>query len=319
MRADRLLSILLLLQNQGRMTSRELAEKLEVSERTIHRDMEALSAAGVPVYSERGACGGWALSEGYRTNLTGLKSEEIQSLLLVTPTVLLNDLGMRGSFEVAYQKLMAASPKALQQDAAHVRQRIHIDGAGWHQSNEEFPHLSTIQEAVWQERKLYMRYQREESVVERVVHPLGLAAKRSTWYLVAEVENELRTYRISRLLDARIQEETFVRPADFDLARYWEESTEQFKASLPRYLARVKVNEKLLKRLSQERYLKMLSTQPVGSGWVEAEIQFHTLESACEMILGFGSRMQVLEPEELRTKVIAETQATLALYGFAES
>ncbi|MGG1663996.1 helix-turn-helix transcriptional regulator [Brevibacillus sp. NRS-1366] len=314
MRADRLLSILLLLQNHERLTSRELAERLEVSERTIHRDMEALSGSGVPVYAERGAGGGWALAKGYRSNLTGMKTEELQSLLLASPPAPLRDLGMGVGFEGAIAKLLSALPKTMQQSADHVRQRLHIDGAGWHQSNETFPYLASIQEAVWQERKLLIRYQRDSSIVERLIHPLGLVAKRSVWYLVAQVDADMRTYRISRLIAAQMLEESFVRPLDFDLASYWDKSTQEFKAALPRYPAQVLVKESLITRLELERYMKIASTKPVANGWMEAEVEFHTLESATELILGYGAHIQVIGPDELREKVIAEAQAILCLY-----
>ena len=315
MRADRLISILLMLQNRGRMTTKELAEKLEVSERTIHRDMEALCMSGVPVYAERGSGGGWALAKGYRTNLTGLKAEEIKSLLLAAPTSLLQDLGLGANFEDAFQKLIAATPHTLRKDAEYVRERIHIDGAGWYQSGETVPFLSTVQEAVWQERKLSITYRRESSVVERTVHPLGLVAKRSTWYLVAEVDGDLRTYRISRLVHAVIGEETFVRPAGFDLARYWEATTAEFLSTLPRYPARIRVTETILPRLKQERYVQIKTTQPEQNGWVAADVQFETLDSASEIALGYGAQMYVIEPEELQTRVRQEAAMILALYA----
>lgn len=316
MRADRLLSILLHLQNHGRMTTRQLAEKLEVSERTIHRDMEALSASGVPVYAERGSAGGWALAEGYRSNLTGLKTDELQSLLLSSPSALLNDLGLREQYEHAFLKLLSALPQSVQQDAWHVRQRLHIDGAGWHESDESFPLLQTIQDAVWLTRKLWVRYQREDAVVERIVQPLGLVAKRSVWYLVAQVDEDMRTYRISRFAEAKVLEESFVRPADFDLASYWEESTKQFKASLPRYPAVIRIREEILPRLKQERYIKIASVQTASkNGWMEADVEFHTLDSACTLVLGYGPAIEVLQPDELRTEVVASAAGILRLYG----
>lgn len=315
MRADRLLSILLLLQNHGKMTSRELSDKLEVSERTIMRDMEALSSAGVPVYAERGSTGGWVLSENYRTNLTGMKSEEILSLLISGQTDLVGELGIGKHFDNAFQKLLASSPDPIRQNAEMARQRIHIDGAGWHQSKESVPFLSMIQEAVWEERILSIRYARENDIVERTVSPLGLVAKRTIWYLVAQVEGEMRTYRISRLLDARIRNESFERPVDFNLARFWDQSTEQFKMKLPRYPATVKINKTHLSRFEQERYAKILGHHPAEDGWVEAEVDFQVLESACEIILGFGAAVEVLTPMELRMKVIAEAKAILQQYG----
>lgn len=317
MRADRLISILLILQNRGRMTSKELAERLEVSERTIHRDMDALSMAGVPVYAERGSGGGWSLAEGYRTNLTGLKAEEIKSLLLAAPTSVLQDLGLGANFEDAFQKLIASTPDPLRKDAQYVRERIHIDGAGWHQSGESVPYLPTVQEAIWQERKLSISYRREDAVVKRIVLPLGLVAKRSIWYLVAQAEGELRTYRISRLEDAKVSPETFQRPADFDLADYWETSMAQFKSTLPRYPARIRAAAEILPRLRQERFLQIKTTQPEQNGWVVAEVQFETLDSACEIALGYGAQIQVLEPEELQTQIRQTAAAILALYKTA--
>ncbi|MGC5325995.1 helix-turn-helix transcriptional regulator [Brevibacillus sp. SYSU BS000544] len=319
MRADRLLLILLLLQNHQKMTTRELARKLEVSERTVIRDMEALSAAGIPVFAERGATGGWALTEGYRTSLTGMKREEIVSLLLVKPTDTLRDLGLSDNFETAYQKLLAASPSALRQDAELVRRRIHVDGAGWHKSNESFPHLSVVQEAVWEGRKLCITYQRGDEQVERVIHPLGLVAKRSTWYVVAETEGELRTYRISRIVEAHMLDEGFEPPVGFELAAYWEESTQQFKANLPRYPARVNIKDSIIERISSERFVKVLQMGTMKNGWVDAELEFNTLESACQIILGYGSHIEVLEPIELRDEVISNVNAIVELYQLQET
>ncbi|MBU8714195.1 MULTISPECIES: YafY family protein [Brevibacillus] len=314
MRADRLLSILLHLQNCGRMTTRQLAEKLEVSERTIHRDMEALSASGVPVYAERGSAGGWVLAEGYRTSLTGLKIDELQSLMLSSPSRVLNDLGLAEGYERAFWKLLSALPQPVQQDAWQVRERLHIDGAGWHESDETFPLLATIQDAVWLSRKLWVRYQREDALVERTLLPLGLVAKRSTWYLVAQIDADLRTYRISRFTEARVLEEAFVRPENFDLASYWEESTTQFKASLPRYPAVIRFREEAWPRLKQERYMKIASTHAAKSGWIEAEVEFHTLDSACALVLGYASLIEVREPAELRAEVISRARSILHLY-----
>ncbi|MGZ7444623.1 helix-turn-helix transcriptional regulator [Paenibacillus sp. TH7-28] len=320
MRADRLLAILLLLQNRGKMSSRHLAKELEVSERTIGRDMEALSTAGIPVYAERGSQGGWMLAESYRTNLTGMRPEEIVSLLLTSHNELLGDLGIQGHFQTAYQKLLAASPAPVRQDAELIRQRIHIDGAGWHASGEAFPWLSAVQEAVWAQRKLRIRYRKDDVAVERTLLPLGLIAKRSVWYLAAAQEDggEMRTYRISRLEDAQLLAETFERPADFDLAEYWEQSTADFKSRLPRYPARVNVKEPRLDRLRRERYTKVLHVEkPDEQGFVKADIEFETLESACEIVLAYGPEVEVLEPPELRERVKREAEAVFRLYSEA--
>lgn len=183
MRADRLLSILLILQIRGRVTSRQLAERLEVSERTIHRDMEALTAAGVPVYAERGSRGGWRLLEDYRTDLTGLKPGEVQALLVGQPNRLLEDLGLSRASEGAWIKLLASLPALYRREAESVRGRIYIEPRG---AAEPVPHLPTLLEALWRNRKLHTIYRRNDGKIsERLLDPLGLVAKGSTWYLVA--------------------------------------------------------------------------------------------------------------------------------------
>lgn len=318
MRADRLLNLLLLLQNQGKMSSRQLAELLEVSERTIVRDIEALSAAGIPVYAERGSRGGWVLADSYRTNLTGMRPEEIVSLLLTNHNELLKDLGIQGDFQAAYQKLLAAAPAPIRQDAELIRERLHIDGAGWHASEEAFPWLSAVQEAVWAQRKLRIRYRKEEGITERIIHPLGLVVKRNVWYVAAEQEpdGELRTFRVSRLEEASLLNETFMRPEGFDLAAYWEQSTARFKSELPRYVARVRTTEAGLDRLRKERFIKVLQVENSDNqGQILAEVDLQTLDWACGVILRIGRDAEVLEPQELRERVISEAQAILALYG----
>ncbi|WP_127575887.1 helix-turn-helix transcriptional regulator [Paenibacillus barengoltzii] len=318
MRADRLLNLLLLLQNRGKMSSRQLAELLEVSERTIVRDIEALSAAGIPVYAERGSRGGWVLADSYRTNLTGMRPEEIVSLLLANHNELLKDLGIQGDFQAAYQKLLAAAPAPIRQDAELIRERLHIDGAGWHASEEAFPWLSAVQEAVWAQRKLRIRYRKEEGITERIIHPLGLVAKRNVWYVAAEQEpdGELRTFRISRLEEASLLDETFMRPEGFDLAAYWEQSTARFKSELPRYVARVRTTEAGLDRLRKERFIKVLQVENSDNqGQILAEVDLQTLDWACGVILRIGRDAEVLEPQELRERMISEAQAILALYG----
>ncbi len=200
MRADRLLSILLLLRTERRVTTGELAQRLSVSPRTIHRDMDALSGAGVPVVAERGAGGGWYLLAEYRTNLTGLSAAELQALFVGTPARLFADLGLSGAAAGAWIKLHAALPGSQRPDAEDVRERIHIDVAGWRQTEGALPALPTLQAALLGDHRVRIRYRRaDDSERERTIDPLGLVAKGSIWYLIAAVAGELRTYRVSRL------------------------------------------------------------------------------------------------------------------------
>ncbi len=317
MRADRLLSILLLLQMHPRLTARQLAERLEVSPRTIHRDMEALSTAGVPVAAERGTGGGWMLLEEYRTHLTGLNQAEIQALFLAKPSHLLADLGLRQASEAALIKLLAALPAVGRRDAEYMRQRIYVEASGWRRSDEAVPCLSTVQEAIWQERRLQMAYRRSDgSTVERLVDPLGLVAKGSVWYLVATSEGELRTYRVSRVQEAGILDEPCVRPAGFDLAAYWAHSSAEFQANLPRYPAVLQVRPEVLPRLPYTwRYARLGQADPADAGgWARLAVLFEVEDEACEYVLGLGPRARVLEPVVLRERVRRMAEEVVAIY-----
>ncbi len=316
MRADRLLSILLLLQVRRRITAGELARRLEVSARTIHRDMEALGAAGIPVVAERGTGGGWRLLAEYRTNLTGLNEAEIQALFLTRPPRLLADLGLDKAAEAALIKLLAAMPSTSRSGAEDVRQRIYVDAAGWRQEREAVPCLSILQEALWQERRVRFAYPHGEEYAEREADPLGLVAKGSAWYLVAAVAGEPRSYRVARIREAELLAEPCVRPPDFDLAAFWERSTAQFTAALPRYPARLRADPAIVRRIRTEgRYARVEREElPDADGWIPLEMLFEEEHNAVEYILSFGARIEVLEPAALREQVIAAAEALLARY-----
>src|SRR6266496_3161287 len=307
MRADRLLSIVLLLQAHHRLTSRHLAERLEVSERTIHRDMEALSGAGIPVIAERGTGGGWSLLGEYRTNLTGLNEAEVESLFVTKPARLLADLRLEKAAEGALLKLLAALPATYQRGAERVRQRIHVDVTGWTRREEAVPLLPVVQEAIWLERKLRFTYERGPgcAAVERVVDPLGLVAKGSVWYLVAAVGVDRRSYRISRMSSAAVTDDRATFPLDFDLAAYWEESSTVFKSHPPNYTAIFRVAPDALQRLSfAGRFARVGEPgETDSSGWTRVSVGFDVEDMACEYALSFGSQLEVIEPLKLRERV----------------
>jgi predicted DNA-binding transcriptional regulator YafY len=316
MRADRLLSILLTLQVHQRVTARELAERLEVSERTIYRDMEALSSAGIPVLAERGSSGGWALLDDYRTDLTGLNPAEIQTLFLSAAPRLLDDLGMRQAYEAALIKLLAALPSISRRDAEYARQRIHIDPAGWFEAPENAAALPVIQDAVWQSRKLRLDYHRGDGQnVERVVDPLGLVAKGSVWYLVALIEGDIRAYRVSRVREAAILDERAARPADFDLAAYWEQSKVELKQNLPRYQAVMRMTPAALKKLRGARYVRVeQESPPDADGWLCVRADFEIEDLARDHALRGLPEIEVLEPPALRAQVIAILERARRVY-----
>jgi predicted DNA-binding transcriptional regulator YafY len=322
MRADRLFSIVLLLQSHGQLTARDLAGRLEVSARTIHRDMEALSGAGVPVVAERGTGGGWSLLGEYRTNLTGLNEAEIQSLFAIKPSRLLADLNLEKAAEGALLKLLAALPSVFRRGAEYSRQRIYVDVTGWNRAHEAVPHLHRLQEAIWQERRVRMVYARGEcEAVERLADPLGLVAKGSVWYLVAAVEGEVRSYRVSRVRGVEVSDEPCARPPDFDLAAFWEKSAAEYRAHVPGYRARVRVRREIVARLPYAgRFARIEQTgEPDAEGWVEATIGFDAEELACEYALGFGTQLEVLEPAALREHVLNAARGVVDFYTRKET
>jgi predicted DNA-binding transcriptional regulator YafY len=287
MRAERLLSILLQLQLHGRLTSRALAKRLEVSERTVHRDMGALGSAGVPVVAERGVGGGWSLMDGFRTNLTGLSEAELLGMIVMRP-------------EKQLANLKLVFPKLSQRNAELARQRIHIDVSGWNRSSEQVPHLPLLQDAVWRDRKVRVMYG-DDSASERILDPLGLVAKGNVWYLVAQIEGSIRSYRVSRVHEATILDQSFIRPSDFDLARFWEESSTKFKDRLPRYEVVIRASAPVVVWLrTMMRY--------GGIDMVEGDrvhLHFDAEEVAKTVLLGVGDQIEILEPQALRESVIA--------------
>ena len=305
MKADRLLSALLLLQAHGRLTGRELAERLEVSARTVHRDMEALSASGVPVFALRGAQGGWQLDEGWRTQVPGLDEVELRALLMAQPRVI-GDSRLAAAAERALGKLMAAMPGGMREQAASIRQRLYVDTTAWRGTSENLALLPVVQEAVSRDRKLRIQYRKprgEQSV--RVVDPLGLVAKGTAWYLVAQTAQGLRTFRVSRIEAAKVLDKASERPAHFDLAEHWRASTERF---LEEHWQKIEVTLRLEARAAAniKRWRMVLEEVENRDGWETLRVQFDHPEEAVFVVLGMGARVEVVAPESVRERVREE-------------
>jgi predicted DNA-binding transcriptional regulator YafY len=313
-KADRLLSALLLLQARGRVTGREMAERLEVSGRTVHRDMEALGAAGVPVYALRGSRGGWQLDEDWRTQVPGLDEAELRALLMAQPRVL-GDPRLAAAAERALGKLMASLPASMRAQANSIRQRLHVDTTGWRGLTETVDALAVVQEAVARDRKLAFHYRKPDGErSERTVDPLGLVAKGSAWYLVARTSEGFRTFRVSRIEDAVLLATASVRPAGFDLVAHWKSSTDQLRESRRRYVATLRVEPRAAERLAMWRCTapkEPVSRSPVD-GWVTREVEFDDEDQACFAALGFGPRAEVLAPKSLRDRVLSDIAAAFA-------
>jgi len=314
MRADRLLSILLLLQTNRKMTARELSKRLEVSERTILRDMDALSGSGVPVTAGRGTGGGWSLLDEYQTKLTGLSPAEIRSLFLARPPRLMADLGLKQEAETAWIKLQASLPVEVRRQAEFVRQRILIDTRGWRDPSESIPGLPVLLDALWRGRRVRFVYERVLGEAgERVADPLGLVARGSVWYLIARsiasAGEEPRTYRVSRIREASIADEPAARPQGFDLTAWWEQSATAFRQKLPRYYATF-LADRAVMRWARYRGWRLEEESPEGDR-ARIRVRFDAEEEAVQFALSFGGAVEVVDPPGLRKKVLAGARAII--------
>jgi len=321
MRADRLLAIVMLLQKNGRMTARELAQEMEVSVRTIYRDIVALSGAGVPIYTEDGPGGGVSLVESYRTDLTGLNRDEVSALSMLTIPQPLVQLGVGQELKAALLKVSAALPAASREAEKQVRQRIHLDASWWFQSEEPLPHLQTIYRAVWAGRYLRLVFRdffQAEIPVE--LAPYGLVAKANVWYLVGAAEARLRTLRVSRIIQAQMLERPFAYPDDFDLAAYWKTWSEAYEQQRPYYPVTARIAPDLAANLHfifGERAPAILAQAgpPDEQGWQQVCLPFENLEAARTRLLGLGRAVEVLEPLALRMSLVDFARQVVDFYA----
>lgn len=316
MKADRLLSAILLLQAHGRLSTRVLSQRLEVSQRTAHRDMESLAAAGVPVFALRGAQGGWQLQDGWRVRVPGFDEDELRALLMSQPRIA-GSTRLTTSAERALTKLTAALPEAMRERVASIRRRLHVDTTSWYGGDEDLSALPVVQDAVSSDRMLGMAYRQPgREPADRRVGPLGLVAKGTTWYLVASTPNGLRTYRVSRIEQPVILDDPFERPDGFDLATYWAASTAQFTGAL-HYTARLRFEPAAA--ASIRHWCRVLPedgpTPADPTGRVTLTVDFDGENHATFVVLGLGARVEVMEPTALRERVKAEVAAMVRRLG----
>lgn len=318
-----MLSILTTLQAKGRVTAPELAEACEVSVRTIYRDIDALAASGVPVYADRGADGGYRLLDGYRVRLNGLSQSEAGALFLAGLPGPAAALGLDAAMIAAQNKLMAALPANLREDAGRMRERFHLDAPGWFGEAEEPKHLRTIAGAALRGMFIKIRYQSWRAEKQRRVAPLGLVLKSGSWYFAGQVDGSVRTYRIARVLDCTALDDRFDRPTDFDLAAYWQDATLRLEAEMHPNVAIVRLSPlgvKLLDALSQPyvRARTQLEEAADGDGWRIARVPTGKISwHAAAELLRLGAEAEVLEPADLREKMAEMTQAMAARYRAA--
>jgi predicted DNA-binding transcriptional regulator YafY len=312
MRASRLLSILMLLQARGRMSAQALADAVEVSVRTVYRDVDQLSAAGVPVWAERGRAGGFQLQPGWQTRLTGLTEPEARALLMAGLPGPAAQLGLGGAARSAQHKLLAALPAALQADALRVGARFHLDPHDWFSDNPPSEHLAVVAEAVWSERRLAIRYESWNGVGDRSVEPLGLVLKAGAWYMAARTgpREPARTYRLSSVHAATLLPQRFRRPLRFDLPAYWHDATQRFEAGLYVGTARLRVSPRGYRWLQQwapavaAAAARTRADEGRGSDWLRVEVPIESIAHATQQMLRLGAEGEVLAPAALRTSVL---------------
>jgi predicted DNA-binding transcriptional regulator YafY len=318
------------------MTAPALAQELEVSVRTIYRDLEALSAAGVPVYSEPGRYGGARLVDGYRTRLTGLTADEADAVLLTGIPGAAAELGLGTVLAAAQLKVLAALPQELRSRATRVQERFHLDAPGWFHRDEEATHLATVAQALWDDHRLSIRYQRGAphdgavrkamSVVNRTVDPLGLVLKAGTWYLAARTDGDNRTYRVSRIQAAEVLDQRFDRPAGFDLAAHWEAASRSFERSMLQVTARIRIRADRVPNLrwvldsqaSAEALASAANIEPDADGWMELTIKGESEHILAVDLLRMGADVEVLDPADLRAAFARMATEMAAMYATSD-
>lgn len=316
--------MVLLLQGRVSMTAAELARELEVSERTVTRDAQALSEAGVPVYADRGRAGGYRLIGGYRTRLTGLHRSEAEALFLSGVPGALREMGLEDASSAARLKVSAALLPSLRDASRTASQRFHLDAPNWFREPETPALLPAVAEAVWDDRLVTAVYRRGEGDVRRELEPYGLVLKAGVWYLCARVAGHgaYRVYRIDRFTAVETEDDVrFERDPEFDLPAFWEERAEQFARSILRAEVVVRLSPDGVRRLPhaadpQAAREALAETEtPDEHGWVTLTLPVESEEVAHAQLASLGPEVEVLAPESLRSRFTADAQRLAALYG----
>ena len=322
MRASRLLSRLLLLQTRGRMTAQQLADELEVSVRTIYRDVDALNAAGVPLYGDAGHDGGYQLLDGYRTRLTGLTPAEAEALFLTGLPGPAAELGLGGVLTAATLKLRAALPASMRENADRLSERFYLDAPGWYRPERKVPCLAEVAGAVWERQVIRVRYSRWKAPEEvvRTIEPHGLVLKAGTWYVVGRCEGTFRTYRVDQIAEAAPTGEVFEPAAGFGLAAYWREYLADFQQRLHTGHAVIRISaagaERMRTLLSAAVTTAVAESGPAGpDGWITARVPIESARQALADFLRLGADLEILEPAELRAQAADAARALAALYA----
>lgn len=320
MRADRLISILLLLQSSPKLTASQLSKKLEVSIRTIYRDIDALSSIGVPIYADKGVNGGIRLLGDYKTSLTGINKNELLSLLIPTSDKILADLGIENLKYQTMLKILGNSSSNAVQELENIQNYIYIDMLPWNDTNSKVNTdiLTILQSAIWNTEELLIKYKKivelkEIEIKEVKVQPLGLVCKRSIWYLVAIDSEIIKTYKTSNIEDVFILDESFIRPENFNLKDYWIQSTLNFKTLIPKYNFTFKVNPIILNQVKERPFIFIKETT-TKEDFIYLKIDFESLWQGIEFAFNYGKNIEIIEPDEAIHEIKKKALQVIELY-----
>lgn len=314
MRADRLLSIISLLQLNKQMTAQELSNKLEVSIRSIYRDIDVLTTMGVPVIADRGHNGGIKLLGDYKTDLSGLNDEELKYLFLAPAPQILDDLDIENANHKSLLKVLGRTSKHQLQLVENVQKYVYLDISSWHKKESDNKIIiQDLQKAIWNTTEISIKYSKPNEVKEVRLQPLGLVNKKGIWYLIA-IDDIIKTYKISSIVDLSITNIEFHRPCDFNLEEYWKTSTSNFIEKIPKYRFTIETTKEILYHIENRKFISILDIKDNNNS-IHLVLEFNAKWQAVEFVLGYGDKVQVVEPEEVKLEVIKTAESILAMYS----
>ncbi|WP_369920060.1 helix-turn-helix transcriptional regulator [Marinomonas polaris] len=318
MRASRILKMLMMLQTHEKVTAAELADACETSIRTVYRDIEALSAIGVPVYSEQGVQGGYRLLQGYRTRLNGLSAKEAETLFLAGLSGPAQKMGIDTLLADAQLKLKAALPENIRPEIDRLQSRFLLDAPNWFSDDEKVTYLPDLMTAVLEQRCVVMQYQSWKGEINCQLQPLGIVLKGGQWYLLAQVEKDVRTYRVSRIESLTLLDEVFERPKDFNLAAFWQDSLRRMETIQFPIIAEVRLTVlglKIMQYVCSSYAVNQAQIEPMDeSGWHRARFPVGESVHGCAELLRFGAELEVIGPPELRAEMEKMVSSLARLY-----
>lgn len=315
MKADRLISILMLLQVHKQLTASELSKRLEVSIRTIYRDIDTISGMGIPIITDRGNGGGVQLLGGYKSSLTGLTSDELKYLAISPSNKILGDLGIESPKKSTFLKLLNGVNSDQRKEVENILEYIYIDMDAWSTSapSVDLRYMTIIQNAICKSKILEFIYKKTDDFKEVTLKPLGLVCKKGTWYLIGINEGIVKTYKLSSIESVNLIDVVFERPADFSLENYWKESVKNFKQLIPKHLFKFKVTQSAMNHIKERKFINIKDVEYKGNE-ILVEIEFDSIWKGLEFAFGYGKEVLILQPKEAIYQIKSNAMSIIDLY-----